>query len=48
MVKRDGKWAKIEIQRPIIIGLYNHHMGGSGVDLADKKKLSAINNKLKV
>ncbi len=35
MVKQDGKWTKINIDRPNIIGLYNKYMGG--VDLADKK-----------
>ena len=35
MTKQDGKWVKVVIPRPTIIGLYNHHMGG--VDVADKK-----------
>lgn len=35
MVKKDGKWTKISIDRPNIVGLYNKYMGG--VDLADKK-----------
>ena len=35
MVKKDGKWAKINVDRPIILGLYKKYMGG--VDVADKK-----------